>query len=146
GVEVELQGGREPDPRLLADLGADDPLGALERRGSPFTLLVVAVDRVEHRGVLQVTGHAYVGDGHEPETRVLDPGVEHLRHDDLDAGRELASPGLVDRGSALSSEGPAGSQLRVGPSGHVRNDQLRRRGAVRCGGSWWVWHGPPGPR
>ena len=84
-VEVEVQRRRQPDAGLLADLGADDALRALQRGGGVGARGVVAEHRVEHVGVLEVTGDAHVGDRDEPEARVLDPGVEHLRDDLLDA-------------------------------------------------------------
>ena len=45
--------------------------------------------------VLQVTRDPDVRDGHEAQARVLDPGVEHLRDDLLDALAELAGAGCV---------------------------------------------------
>jgi hypothetical protein len=94
-VEVEVQRRRQPDAGLLAHLGADDPLRALQRGGGVGARRVVAEHRVEHVGVLEVTGDAHVGHGDEPEPRVLDPGVEHLRDDLLDALAELAGAGCV---------------------------------------------------
>src|SRR5690606_16913521 len=98
-VQVELERGRQADARLLADLGADHAGRALQRGGRPRTLLVGAVDGVEDRGVLQVPRHPHVGDRDEAEPRVLDPRVDHLRDDHLDAVGELACPRVVDHGS-----------------------------------------------
>src|SRR5450830_308390 len=94
-VEVEVERRRQPHARLLADLGADEALGALECSRGTGARLVVAVDGVEDVRVLQVAGHPDIGDGDEPEPRVLDPGVEHLRDDLLDPLGELPRTTLV---------------------------------------------------
>ena len=93
GVGDELERRREPDAGLLADLGAEHALGALQRRGGVRALLVGAEDGVEDRGLLQVAGDPGVGDGDEAEARVLDPDLERLGDDDLDAVGELAGAG-----------------------------------------------------
>ena len=91
-VVDELQRRHVPQPELLADLGADQPLGGLERRRRGGHLRLLAEDRVEHRRLLRVAGDPDVGDGDEPEPRVLDPPLQHLRHDDLDPVRDLPHP------------------------------------------------------
>ena len=49
GVEEELQRRGQPDAGLLADLGAEDALGALQRGGGVRARGLVAEHRVEHR-------------------------------------------------------------------------------------------------
>ena len=93
-VVDELDAGHVPYPELLADLGADHPLGRLERSsGTGQVGLATPVEGqhgVEDRGLLGVSGDPDVGDRDEPEPRVLDPALEHLRRDDLDPVGDLA--------------------------------------------------------
>jgi len=94
-VQDELERRREPDADLLADLGAQHALRALERGGRSGACFVVAEHGVEHRRVLQVAGHPRVRHRDEAEPRVLDPGVQHLGHDLLDPVCQLARPWMV---------------------------------------------------
>ena len=94
-VEDELQRRRVPHAELLADLGADQALGRLERGRRADDLLLLAEHGVEDRGLLGVAGDPDVGDGDEAEPRVLDPPLQHLRDDDLDPVGDLADPGLA---------------------------------------------------
>src|SRR5699024_7823997 len=98
GIGDELEGRGQAHAGLAAHLAAAHAGGAGQRRSGALTLLVGAGDGVEDRGVLEVAGDAHLGDGHEAEARVLDPGVEHGRDDDLDAVGELAGAGTVVHG------------------------------------------------
>ena len=60
-------------------------------------------DGVEDRGLLRVAGDPDVGDGHEPEARVLDPSLQHLRDDHLDPVGDLADPWVAHGSYSLKS-------------------------------------------
>ena len=72
-----------------------DPLDTAGERGG-LLLGLVAHDGVEDRGLPQVTGDAHVGDRHETKSRILDPALQHLSHDDLDPVGQPAGPLLAD--------------------------------------------------
>ena len=95
---VEHEGERRGVPHLglPADLGAQDAAGALDGRGAVGSRGLVAEHRVEDGRLAQVTGHAGVGDGDEPEPRVLHLPLERLGYDDLDPVGQLAGPGVVN--------------------------------------------------
>ena len=66
-----------------------------------------AEHRVEHGRLAHVVGDPGVRDGHEPEPRVLDPGLQGLGHDDLDPVGQPAHPRLMGSHDArLSSSRP----------------------------------------
>ena len=100
-VGEELQRRGQPDADALADRGPQLALGRLERRRGLRALGLAAEDGVEHRGVLQVTGDAHVGDGDEPQALVLDTELERLGHDDLDAVRDLLGPCRISHGTTF---------------------------------------------
>ena len=93
-VGDERQRGRVAHAELLGDLGAEQALGRLQRGRRAHEVGLLAQDGVEHRGLLRVTGDPDVGDGHEPEARVLDPPLQHLRDDDLDPVGDLPYTGV----------------------------------------------------
>ena len=118
-------------PELLADLGADQPLGRLQGRGRAGQLLVLAQHGVEDRGLLGVAGDADVGDGDEAEPRVLDPPLEHLGHDHLDPVGDLAHPRAGHVHLFVESRPPV---RRVAPPGRSRwTGGATRR--ISCAGS-----------
>jgi hypothetical protein len=89
-VQLERKRRHQPHPELLADLGPQHPLGRLQRGRGRSLLGLLTEDGVVDRGVLAVAREPYVGHGDEPETRVLDPPLEHLGHDHLDPVGDLA--------------------------------------------------------
>jgi hypothetical protein len=62
----------------LADLAAQEPGGASQRRGGAVDLVRTAEHGVEDRGLLGVAADPNVGHGDEAEPRVLDAPFEHL--------------------------------------------------------------------
>ena len=71
-------------------------LSALERLGCLLTSEVVAEHGVENRRLVEVGGDPSIGNRDEAEPRVLDPPLQRLRHNDLDAVRELARASCVN--------------------------------------------------
>ena len=128
-VADELQRRRVPDAELLADLGADEPLGRLQRRRRRQRLLLLTEHGVEDAGVLGVTADPHVGHGDEPEPRVLDPPLQHLCHDDLDPVRDLANPWATHLEQFLFQSPSA--------SGHDPCQLRRPEGAARRRGRAW---------
>ena len=107
---TKVRDGVMPHAELLGDLGPDQPLGRLQRRRGGGQRGLVALlagctgqDGVEDRRLLAVAGEPDVGDGDEPQPRVLDPPLEHLGDDDLDPVGDLADP-WTDHVSHLSAE------------------------------------------
>jgi hypothetical protein len=82
-----------PHAELSAHLRADQPGRAAQRRRRVVDGVGVTQHGVEHGGLLGVAGHPHVGDGHEPQPRVLDPPLQHLGDDHLDAVGDLADAG-----------------------------------------------------
>src|SRR5699024_2871510 len=138
-VGDELEGGGQADTGLAAHLAAEHPGGALERGGGALALLVGAEDGVEDGGVLEVAGDAHVGDRHEAETRVLDPGGWEGGDEDLDAGGPAEGGGGVVHGVAFPWSGGgwrgggAGARWAV-PGGAGSVPGLGRGGGRPAGG------------
>ena len=61
-------------------------------------LLVRAEHCIEHGGIPAVTGEPDVGDRDEAQARILDPPLQHLRHDHLDL---VGQPDHAWRGHVL---------------------------------------------
>src|SRR5215213_1570293 len=91
GVEQERQRRGEPQTKLLANLSADQPCRRAQCCSCGGLLLLGAEHRVEHRGVATVTAETYVGHGHEAEPWILDPPLQHLRHDHFDLVGQLVN-------------------------------------------------------
>jgi len=104
GVELEGQRGRQADAEGPTHLGADQPLGRVQSGGTVAAVLVAAVDRVEDRGLLQITGDTDIGDGDESQTRVLDAPLQEARDSLVDTVGDLAGAGGVGHGGLLRIE------------------------------------------
>ena len=113
-----------PHAELLAHLAPDEPLGTFEGRRGRDALLVVPEHRVEDRGVLGVPGDPDVGDRDEAEAGVLDPALQHLGDDHLDAVRDLAHSWAC-HGPTLSNAESAPWCRVPGTTAPTRVDQLR---------------------
>ena len=81
----ERDGGGELDAGLLADLTADNAGCRCQGRSGGRLLLGIAVHRVEHRCIPQIGRDPHIGDRDETQPRILDPQLEHLGHDVLNA-------------------------------------------------------------
>ena len=87
-IENKLERRRQPGGDVATHFRAQHPRRRLESVPRILTFLVGSVHREEDGRVLQVTRHAHVGDGDEPEARILDAHLERLGHD-ADRVREL---------------------------------------------------------
>ena len=87
--------------RAAATLGLEAP--RIEGLDGPGLVVLVPEHGVEDRGLLGVARNAYVGDGDEPEPRVLDPTLQLLGHHFPDEVRQPLGPRVVGHWSVSRS-------------------------------------------
>src|SRR4051812_10700034 len=106
--ELELGHAAQPDAR--ADLAAQERQGALERLGRLALRLLVAERRVVDARDLQVRRHGDLGQGDEPDPRIVDVARQQLRQLLADGFSDAVGPVGAHVNSPLHDGRPAASQ------------------------------------
>src|SRR5450631_1273527 len=98
GVRDELQGWRQPDADDFAHCRAELALARLESHLSLSAFVLATEHGVEDRRILQIAGHPHVGDRDEAQSLVLDPVLQRLGDEHLDAVRNLLRARRISHG------------------------------------------------
>ena len=94
-VSDESQGGGQAGSDVLTHLGAQNTLSGFQRLLGVCGVLFGAEHGVVEGCVLQVVGHAGIGNGHKTEAGILNTTLQRLRHNYLDAVGKSCRAGCI---------------------------------------------------